>query len=228
MVAEISIKLSYFNIEAAAEKVRLALVMCGKEFEDHRVEFAEWGAMKGSTPYGQMPVMSLSFGGSQPPLLVAQSPAMLRYVAKKFDKTGTLLPSDSEEYLKVEEMCGLSDDMARSFAPALYLGMGRHTSMGHPEDWPQKDEVVKSLREKFLETELPKWMGFYTAKLQGQPFFCGPAPTIADLQILAQLRYFTKGVADHVPKDCLEKYPEIIAWMNRMYEVPQIKSWYKM
>lgn len=43
----------------------------------------------------------------------------------------------------------------------------------------------------------------------------GPARavrTIADLQILAQLRYFTKGVADHVPADCLKPFPA--SWKN--------------
>lgn len=30
-----------------------------------------------------------------------------------------------------------------------------------------------------------------------------------------QLLYFTKGVADHVPKDCLDKYPQVMAYLAR-------------
>ena len=37
--------------------------------------------------------------------------------------------------LEIEELIGLSEDMARAWAPALYMGMGRHTSYGYPEDW---------------------------------------------------------------------------------------------
>jgi hypothetical protein len=35
-------KLTYFNIAGAAEKVRLAFVLAGIEFEDHRIAFDEW------------------------------------------------------------------------------------------------------------------------------------------------------------------------------------------
>lgn len=39
VMAAPKITLTYFNIEAAAEKVRLALVMTGTPFEDKRVWF---------------------------------------------------------------------------------------------------------------------------------------------------------------------------------------------
>ena len=39
MDLDLSIKVTYFNIAGAAEKVRLALVMCGKEFQDERINF---------------------------------------------------------------------------------------------------------------------------------------------------------------------------------------------
>ena len=41
----------------AAEKVRFALLLGKVPFKDTRVAFAEWGEMKASTPYGQLPVM---------------------------------------------------------------------------------------------------------------------------------------------------------------------------
>eukprot|EP00529_Nitzschia_sp_RCC80_P039198 CAMPEP_0113493720 /NCGR_PEP_ID=MMETSP0014_2-20120614/28737_1 /TAXON_ID=2857 /ORGANISM="Nitzschia sp." /LENGTH=56 /DNA_ID=CAMNT_0000387591 /DNA_START=118 /DNA_END=285 /DNA_ORIENTATION=+ /assembly_acc=CAM_ASM_000159 len=48
------IKLTYFDIEGAGEPVRLALVMSGAEFEDDRIKFPDWGALKPKTPYGQL------------------------------------------------------------------------------------------------------------------------------------------------------------------------------
>ena len=45
--------LTYFNIEAAAEKVRLAYVLTGTEFVDDRIEFKDWPARKATTPYGK-------------------------------------------------------------------------------------------------------------------------------------------------------------------------------
>ncbi|CAK9082781.1 unnamed protein product [Durusdinium trenchii] len=217
---------TYFNIEAAAEKVRLTLVMTGTDFEDKRIEFKDWATLKPTTPHGQLPMMTLTQpDGTETKF--AQSVAMMRWVARKFDSSNTLYPADADAMLEIEELIGLSEDMARAWAPALYMGMGRHTSYGYPEDWPQKHATVKKLREEFLKDSLPKFMEFFTKKLEKTgTFFCGDQPTIADLQILAQLRYFTKGVADHVPADCLKPFPAITGWMDRMHAIPQIKAWY--
>lgn len=84
------ITLTYFNIEAAAEKVRLALVMTGTEFEDKRINFDEWGALKPTTPYGQLPLMTVTSADGTTKTF-AQSVAMMRWVARKFDATNTLL-----------------------------------------------------------------------------------------------------------------------------------------
>ena len=37
--------------------MRFALLLGKVPFKDTRVAFAEWGEMKASTPYGQLPVM---------------------------------------------------------------------------------------------------------------------------------------------------------------------------
>ncbi|CAJ1333042.1 unnamed protein product [Effrenium voratum] len=221
------ISLTYFNIEAAAEKVRLALVMTNTEFEDKRINFEEWGAMKPTTPYGQLPLMTVTNADGSVKTF-AQSVAMMRWVARKFDSTNSLYPADADTMLEIEEVLGLSDDMTKAWQPALYLGM-RHMIYGYPEEWPEKEATVKRMREAFLKEALPKFMGFFTQKLEATgAFFCGDKPTIADLQILAQLRYFTKGAADHVPADSLTLYPVVTAWMDRMHAIPQIKAWYKL
>jgi len=221
-----TIKLTYFNIEAAAEKVRLALIMTGTPFEDNRIDFEAWKTLKPTTPFGQLPMMEVTEDDGSKKTF-AQSVAMMRWVARKFDKTGHLYPADADAGLEIEEVLGLSDDMAREWTPALYMGMGRHTKFGHPEDFPEKDAAVKMMREKFITDELPRFMGFLSAKLEKTgAYLCGPNPTIADLQILAQLRYYTKGVADHVPKDCLEPFTAVTGWMAKMYEIPEIKKWY--
>ena len=77
-------RLQYFDIEAAAEKVRLAFAVCNQEFTDERIPFAEWGAKKASMPYGQLPVLHVPGDFSRP---LTQSAAMVRYIAAKFDSS---------------------------------------------------------------------------------------------------------------------------------------------
>jgi len=217
--------LTYFNIEAVAEKCRLALVMTGTDFTDERVEFQDWPARKSSTPYGQMPTFNLNDGSK----LYAQSNAIVRYVCNKYDQSGKLYPiNDPIKNLNVEEAIGLVEDFQKDWLPCLYIGM-MHTKFGYPEEWPEKPTVVKQLREKWLAEGLPKFMGFFVdmIKKNGGSFLCGPDITLADLYLLPQLRYFQKGIAEHVPSTCLDAYPEIIQYMDACYKVPQLAKWYQ-
>lgn len=71
------IKLSYFNIEGRAEKVRLALILQGINFEDDRISFNDWPKIKPTTKFGQVPIM---FIDDREP--ISQSNAMLHYVGR--------------------------------------------------------------------------------------------------------------------------------------------------
>merc|ERR1712194_957010 len=153
-----------------------------------------------------------------------------RWACGKYDQKGTLYPSsDPAALLEVEEMIGLVEDFERAFQPCLYLAM-RPSMYGYPDDWPaeEKAATVKRMREQFMAEKLPVFMGFFTEQIgKSNAFLCGPEVTLADLYFLVRLRYFTAGIADHVPKDCLDKYPAITAYLDRLYAVPQIKEWYK-
>lgn len=216
-----SLKITYFNIQGVAEKVRLALVLSGIPFEDERVTFEQWGTMKASTPYGQLPLMKIDGGRT-----VTQSAGMLNYVGGLGD--GSLYPSCPKKRLAIDEVIGLAGDFDKAWLPAFYLGM-RPANFGYPEDFNKTDEgkeKIKAMREEFVATKLQDFLGHYTKFLKANKFFCGDHPTIADCQILPQLARFASGGLDHVPADCLEGHPEIVAWMTRMRAIPAIKAWY--
>ena len=223
-----SIKVTYFDMQATpGEKLRLACVLTvGKEgFTDDRVPFKEWPAIKEARKpkYGQMPIVTLD--GQE----FCQSGAMLRYLGGLGD--GSLYPTgDKAACLKIEEMLGLADDFQRAWTPGLYSGMNPKY-LGLPADMTPEAKAakVKELREAFLANELPKYMTFISNELkQTGAFIAGPTMTIADCQLYPQLAYFERGVADYVPKTCLEAYPEVVAYLQRVKAVPAIKDWYKL
>ncbi|CAK0880835.1 unnamed protein product, partial [Prorocentrum cordatum] len=107
-----TLKLTYFNIEGVVEKVRLALVLGGIEFEDERVSFDKWQEMKPTTKYGQLPLMQI--GDAEP---LAQSGAMLRWCGR----LARLYPPSMA--LKIEEAIGLEEDIGKLVQPSLYVGM---------------------------------------------------------------------------------------------------------
>ena len=154
-----------------------------------------------------------------------QSGALLRWAARL--GKGYLYPVDDLMLcFKIDEMLGLSDDLARAWQPAMYIAMS-HTTYGYPEEWADKAATVKKLREKFVAENLPKFMTHLTNELEATgAFLCGPNPTIADCQMIPQVDYFTRGVADHVPKDCIDKYPAVLAWIARFKALPELKAFY--
>ena len=219
------IKLTYFDIEGAAEPVRLALALAGKEYEDDRVKFPDWKELKPKTPYGQLPVMTID----DDPTMKTQSSAMLRWVGKTF--SDTLYPDD--KLFDIEEAIGLVEDFKRAWNPNLYIGM-RAESFGHPEGFSKTDEgkeLVKKMRTTFVKEELPKWLGFLEGWLNrtddGSKFLVGSEPTIADCQLIPVLRSLTRGHVDHVDTKCLESNPKIVSYVKRFCDLPSIKGRYE-
>ena len=178
--------------------------------------------LKPKTKYGQLPILSID--GGEP---IAQSHAMLRYAGRQGD--GSLYPVDAEAMLAIEEVLGLAGDFDRAWLPCH--GIANYSEkFGYPADFAKTDEGkerIRALRTAFLTNTLPTLLGYYTHHLEKTgAFFCGAQPTIADCYILPQLRLFQRGIIDHVPTDCLDGYPVITAWIQRMMELPQLREWY--
>ena len=70
-------KLVYFGIAGRAEAARVCLALAKIPFEDKRVNFAEWGGLKPTAPFGQLPYLELKGGA-----VIGQSRAIIRCCAK--------------------------------------------------------------------------------------------------------------------------------------------------
>jgi len=218
------LKLVYFDIEGAAEPVRLALALANIPFEDSRVKFPDWPQLKPTLPYQQMPVLYVD--DAETPR--TQSGAMLRWVAT-LNPEKNLYPTG--KLYEVEEAIGLVADLNRAWSPCLYVAM-RPENFGHPEGFQSTDagkECSKKMREKFIANELPKYLKYLADMIDknGGKFLCGDEPTIADCNAVPQLRGFTRGHIDHVPVDALNVEPRIVEYIQRFCSLPEISGRYK-
>lgn len=215
-----SIKLTYFNIEGAAEPVRLALKLSGTEFEDDRIGFAQWGEMKAKMPYGQLPIMTVDDGK-----VMTQSAAMVRHVGSKFSTT--LYPID--KLYEIEEAIGMVEDLKRAWMPCLYVSM-RPENFGYPSGYPKTDEgkeTIKTMRSKFVAEELPKYLGYFEGMLKDNKWLVeGDEPTIADCFAVPALRAYTMGHIDNVSTDCLNTHPKVVAYVEKFCALTQLKGGY--
>mmetsp|Transcript_6392 Transcript_6392/g.14747 ORF Transcript_6392/g.14747 Transcript_6392/m.14747 type:complete len:234 (-) Transcript_6392:540-1241(-) len=215
-------KLEYFDIEGVAEQVRIAFSVADVPFEDVRVAWSDWGSKKPTTKYGQLPQLILPDG-----TIVTQSEAMLR-LAGAADKQGKLYPDDAKSRLEIDQLLGLVGDFARAWRPCLYIGM-RPQAFGHPEkkDWADADKTIEKLRTEFIKNELPRYLEYFAEKHGKDKFLTGDDLTIADIAVYMQIRYFTRGIADYAPKDCVDKYPDSIAYLKRVEEHPKVAEYKK-
>lgn len=217
------LKLEYFAFMGAAEQVRIALSITDVPFDDVHVDFADWmTTKKPATKHGMLPEMILPDGA-----LVTDSMAMLRLVGDA-DPEGKLYPAGVLDRLKVEQVLGLTGDLARAWSPGLYLGM-RPQKFGYPttDEWSEGETVIGKVRTEFITGELPRFMGYFTdlIKESGGKFLCGEDLTIADISAYQTISYFRRGIADHVPKDSLDPFPEVLSWMDRVDALPKVASY---
>ena len=219
------IKLTYFNIEGAAEKIRLALKIGGIPFEDERIDFGLWQSeLKAKTPFGQLPLVTLD---DKAP--VAQSFAILRYVGKLCG----LYPEDPIQALYVDEACGLQEDLAKALAPSMYIGMRPHCALfGYPENLAEEERksIQKRLRDALIAPggDVPRYLGYFEQILEknGSGFLCGSKITIADCTLLPALRHFKSGRLDGIPTNILDGFPHLTAFYERMMSLPAVKAHY--
>jgi glutathione S-transferase len=177
---------------------------------------------KQKRPTTQLPELTLPSGR-----IVTDSMAMLR-LAGEADEEGKLYPHEIVARTSVESALGLVGDLSRAWRPMIYMSMYPE-AYGHPtkEEWADADATIQKLRTGFVNSDLPRFMGYFTIliKENGGNFLTGEDLTIADIAAYQAINYYRRGVADHVPIDCLDSFPEILAWMARVEGHPKVAAY---
>jgi prostaglandin-H2 D-isomerase / glutathione transferase len=140
------LKVTYFPVTGRAEITRLALAFGGIEYEDHRVQRAEYAAIKPTLPLNQIPVLEVDG------VVYAQSMAMARYAGR----LSGLYPTDAIEALKVDMLI-----------ETLLEGLNAYIDIM----FQTKDETVKAEKTKtFVEQSLPNFFGLLEKNVEGTYF----------------------------------------------------------
>ena len=195
-------KLIYFDAPVSrGEECRLALHLAGIDFEDVRIKFADWPAMKGETLYGALPVLELP---GRPPL--AHSNAILVMIGRQHG----LHPSDEFDAARHEGMMQHVEDLRGV--------VGQTIRMSEPEK--------KAAREALVESYLPAWARSAEKNIPAEPFFGGAKINVVDLKLHMAVRWFIGGKVDHIPATIFGDYPKLIRVHDAVRDHPGVKSWY--
>nr|CAI5851113.1 unnamed protein product [Callosobruchus analis] len=132
-------KVTYFDLNAVGEPIRVLLSYGRLEFEDIRVKFKDWPALKPKMPYGQIPILECD--GK----VAHQHIAICRYLAKKLKLTG----KDDWEDLIIDATVDTVNDLRTKIIKSYY-------------------EPDPSLRKKLFKTVLEETIPYYIEKLEAQ------------------------------------------------------------
>eukprot|EP00581_Thalassiosira_minuscula_P031798 CAMPEP_0183765330 /NCGR_PEP_ID=MMETSP0739-20130205/10882_1 /TAXON_ID=385413 /ORGANISM="Thalassiosira miniscula, Strain CCMP1093" /LENGTH=243 /DNA_ID=CAMNT_0026003993 /DNA_START=256 /DNA_END=987 /DNA_ORIENTATION=+ len=217
------LKLECYNNECAAEPVRIALSLVKIPFDNVCVAFQDLPAKKTTMKHCAMPQMTLPDG-----TVVTENLAMLR-LAGEADLEGKLYPqSNTMERFRIEQVLGAIAEITRAWQLAVYNPVHLQAFACGPEDErTDADATINQLCTSFVNKEMSRLIGYLKHYLQEgeNNFLCGGHLTIADILAYNTIHNFQRTVADHVPNDCLEAYPEILEWMDRVDANPKVAAY---
>ncbi|XP_041346664.1 glutathione S-transferase-like [Gigantopelta aegis] len=171
-------KLTYFDIRGRGELIRMLFVLSGKEYEDKRVQFADWPKLKPTLPGGSLPILEID--GK----VYTQSLAIAQYLAKEFKLSG----KTSLECLRVDEVVHTAEDMLQAMAKSMF----------------EKDETKKKeMIEKLAKEDVPRFTKIFESFLTENKtgFFVGNSISAADLAVYNVLESAITKLGEAALKD---------------------------
>jgi prostaglandin-H2 D-isomerase / glutathione transferase len=202
-----NLKLTYFDAPGRGEPIRVALYIGGVAFEDHRVQFPEFAALKsqGAFPLGSVPVLTVDG------VAYAQTASILRYAARLGNTD--LYPADPLVALHVDSVLDtFNDTLASALTPSF-----------REQDPTRKLE----LRAVFAAGPLQTCCG-YAERVLGEtdgPFVGGHTLTIADIVVALQVLSIRNGVLDGLSAEHLASFPRVNALADAYLAHPKIQAY---
>lgn len=183
-------------ISGHCHRVELLLSILGVAYQPVEVDLRagvhklpEFLAMN---PFGQIPVLK------DGDIVLADSNAILVYLAGKYDASGQWLPNDPVSAARVQRWLSVAAGPL-AYGPAASR---RICLLKTPQDLPTAQNVATGLL-RVLDTVLAT-----------DTYLAGESPTIADLAMYAYTARAPEGQIDLVP------YSHVSAWLRRVEALP--------
>lgn len=190
------IRLYTHPLSGHAHRVALMLSLLELPFERIEIDLMN-GAHKAAdflakNPFGQIPVIE------DGDLVLADSNAILTYLALKYDPSGTWLPHHAEMAAQVQRWLSVAAGPLVNGPMSARLVVLLGARLDH--------ERCKTIAQQ-LYTILD-------AHLAGRRFFVGSGPTIADVALYSYTAVAPEGDIALAP------YPNVLAWLARVEALP--------
>nr|QWJ89653.1 glutathione S-transferase s3 [Sitophilus zeamais] len=189
-------KLYYFDVAGRGEIIRYLFAYGNQSFEDIRIPKDQWPEHKKKTPYGQLPVLEID---GQP---VAQSYAIARYLAKKFNLVG----KNDLEALKCDELVNTLEDLLQKGLKYFF----------------ENDPAQKEIQGKqFFDEAVPYYLEKFEAIVsKNGGYTVGSQLTWSDFSFAVTLREL-----ENRHPGLLKPYPALSGLVEKISNLPSVKAW---
>lgn len=189
------IRFYHHPISGHAHRVRLFLSLLALPFESIEVDITQGEQKKPEflalNPFGQVPAIQ------DGDVTLADSNAILTYLALRYDEGGTWLPRDPVRAAQVQRWLSVA-------AGPLVNGPANarvNVLFQRPQD-PRCGEIANALFKRMDE------------HLARQPFLVGAQPTIADIALYTYTSHAPEGAIS------LQPHANLRAWLQRIEALP--------
>jgi glutathione S-transferase len=190
-----TIRLHRFALSGHAHRVELMLSLLGLPFESVDVDLAggahKTPAFLAMNPFGQVPVIE------DGEATLADSNAILVYLATRYDTSGRWLPRDPLGAAAVQRWLSVA-------AGELVNGPGM----------ARVEVVFKRPRDPQRHRQAARLFEVMEAHLAQQEWLAGGAPTIADIALYTYTAHAPEGGVS------LQPYPQLRQWLARVEALP--------
>jgi prostaglandin-H2 D-isomerase / glutathione transferase len=193
-------KLTYFDFAGGrGESVRLAFILGNIPFEDERLSFEQWTALKEKSLYGALPILHIDGKA------LAQSGSLCRYVGK----LSNLYPTDSFQAAICDEVMEAIEEVT------MLIG----NTMRMPED--EKKAKREILAREFLP---PLLNGINGRVKEGTSLFVAADQlSVADLKLFDLTNWLRSGILDYLPTNLVDTCaPQLVAHCEKISQIPKI------
>ncbi|KAF9439276.1 hypothetical protein BGZ76_006005 [Entomortierella beljakovae] len=221
-----SYQLLYFNIHGLSELIRILFAYSGSKWGELKlakyetknsnhpsswvINYQEWPAQRKHTPFECIPVVYETTADGTI-LELAESRAIERYLANKFDLSGK---NDYEKH-KVDQFVNSADAVMLQFSNKVI--------------WVPAEERIPGINKVYSET-LPKFIRVHEEHLKkngSNGYYVGDSLTVADIKTAVVIRHLLllqlKG-SDPLPISA-EKSPLLWKVYETVFDSPNIKAW---
>jgi len=193
----VNYKITYFNGRGRAETARQILAYAGVAFVDNRIDHADWGKLKPTATFGQLPLLEVD--GK----VLSQSQAINRYLARKHGLGG----ADDWEAAKIDELNDGVIDVMGNLRPWF-----------QEKDPEKKKQLWIALENDHFKPMLVRYEKFL--EQNGTGYFVGSKPTWFDIGFSEIVGGFQEKSAHLV-----QPHPKLVEHANKIRSTPNLKKW---